>query len=437
MDNTDTEVLPPPAAPQQAPRQLLRRSSSDRVVAGVCGGLGRRYGIDPSALRVMFVVAVLAAGLGLLVYAALWLLLPDDRQPESGTLTRSLWRLVLGSLLAAAAALTLLTWLTSLAGLSGVVVGGFLVGLVVWLYTRRGRGPQPAPPGPEEHAVPPVGFAHGGTGGYEWPPVPVQPPAPPAPVDRSYLGLIVLLAAMMTGSLLTAAAAAGLVPAGPVAVLAAVLAVIAIGLVVSAFRGRARWLVVPALLVALALPPAALFEEHASEIGQAATTGIGERQWQPLAPGGDFRLGIGSATLDLAEWARHPVADAPVPGDSIAASVGLGELVVEVPSTWQVDLTATADIGEIVIDDRPVRPDGAGAAAVDTLKPDGTPAGHLELILTVDTGLIDIRRVEVPPAAPDSGRSGLQGGTGQGKTTDTDKKTTKDKQSTKDKGSNR
>jgi len=56
----------------------LRRSRSDRRIAGVCGGLGRHLNIDPTVLRVVFVVLALFGGAGLLVYLAAVLIVPDD-----------------------------------------------------------------------------------------------------------------------------------------------------------------------------------------------------------------------------------------------------------------------------------------------------------------------------------------------------------------------
>ncbi len=60
--------------------QLLRRSSEDRVFAGVLGGFARQFGLDPSGLRVGFVIlSVLSAAFpGLLVYLLCWLAIPAD-----------------------------------------------------------------------------------------------------------------------------------------------------------------------------------------------------------------------------------------------------------------------------------------------------------------------------------------------------------------------
>src|SRR6478672_984508 len=56
----------------------LRRSVTDRKVAGVAGGLARHLDIDPVILRVAFVVLVFFGGAGLIVYAACWLLVPEE-----------------------------------------------------------------------------------------------------------------------------------------------------------------------------------------------------------------------------------------------------------------------------------------------------------------------------------------------------------------------
>lgn len=58
--------------------RALRRARDGRVVAGVCTGVGRQLGVDPVVLRVVMAVLTLFGGVGLLLYAAGWLLLPDE-----------------------------------------------------------------------------------------------------------------------------------------------------------------------------------------------------------------------------------------------------------------------------------------------------------------------------------------------------------------------
>ncbi len=52
------------------------RSATDCKIAGVCGGLGEYFGIDPLLVRIAFVVAVWFAGVGFWTYILLWLLAP-------------------------------------------------------------------------------------------------------------------------------------------------------------------------------------------------------------------------------------------------------------------------------------------------------------------------------------------------------------------------
>ncbi len=60
--------------------RLLRRSREDRWVAGVCGGLGRFFGIAPGWFRLGFFLLLLPGGVpGLLVYFICWLVIPAER----------------------------------------------------------------------------------------------------------------------------------------------------------------------------------------------------------------------------------------------------------------------------------------------------------------------------------------------------------------------
>ena len=57
---------------------LLRLSATDRKVAGVCGGLGEFFDLDPLLFRVAFVVLAFVGGLGILLYLVLWLVVPGS-----------------------------------------------------------------------------------------------------------------------------------------------------------------------------------------------------------------------------------------------------------------------------------------------------------------------------------------------------------------------
>jgi phage shock protein C len=62
--------------------RLLRRSRQDRVIAGVCGGLGRYLGVDPVLLRIAFVVLTVTGGSGLLLYLLAMVVIPDQQEHE-------------------------------------------------------------------------------------------------------------------------------------------------------------------------------------------------------------------------------------------------------------------------------------------------------------------------------------------------------------------
>src|SRR5688572_30738517 len=69
--------MPPQTPPAPSPRRLTR-SSDDRMLAGVAGGLGRHFDLDPLLFRVGFAVLTLFGGSGLLLYVLLALLVPSE-----------------------------------------------------------------------------------------------------------------------------------------------------------------------------------------------------------------------------------------------------------------------------------------------------------------------------------------------------------------------
>ena len=93
-DEPTAPTEPQPPAPDQAPtseqpdegrdrpRRLLR-SSSDRVIAGVAGGLGDYFGVDPIIFRIGFVLSILFGGLGALAYLLLAVFVPTDGDPDA------------------------------------------------------------------------------------------------------------------------------------------------------------------------------------------------------------------------------------------------------------------------------------------------------------------------------------------------------------------
>lgn len=55
----------------------LYRSYTDKMIGGVCGGLGEYFDIDPVIIRILFVVAVIFGGGGILAYIILWIVIPQ------------------------------------------------------------------------------------------------------------------------------------------------------------------------------------------------------------------------------------------------------------------------------------------------------------------------------------------------------------------------
>lgn len=72
-----TEPSPSTAAPH-----MLRRSRHDRMIAGVCGGLGRYLGVDPVLLRIVFIVLAIAGGSGILIYIVAIIVIPEEKAGE-------------------------------------------------------------------------------------------------------------------------------------------------------------------------------------------------------------------------------------------------------------------------------------------------------------------------------------------------------------------
>ncbi len=65
------------------PKKRLTRSRDDRMIAGVCGGLAEYFQVDPTLVRIIYVVGSLlsAAFPGTLAYIILWIVMPDEPYP--------------------------------------------------------------------------------------------------------------------------------------------------------------------------------------------------------------------------------------------------------------------------------------------------------------------------------------------------------------------
>ena len=63
-------------------RQRLYRSRSERMLFGVCGGLATYFDLDPTLVRLVFVLLTLATGIGLIVYIVMAIITPQDPAGE-------------------------------------------------------------------------------------------------------------------------------------------------------------------------------------------------------------------------------------------------------------------------------------------------------------------------------------------------------------------
>jgi phage shock protein PspC (stress-responsive transcriptional regulator) len=325
--------------PPPGPQRRLTRSRSDRWLGGVCGGLARYWNTDPTLLRILTIVLTLATGGALLVgYVIAWIAIPDEPAPP---------------------------------------------------YSPYGQ----APGGPQ------VGYAAGGN-----PPYADQATytyVPPPPRERSYLGwLVVSIAVLVAGVLGLLGALLPSTAATPGIIGGIALAILGIGLVVGTWYGRARWLTLLAIPVALfsfvAVAAGAFVQSNPNwdrwiVEGTDGQLEIGNRTWvvtpedradSPL----DFRVTAGDAVLDLTALTNSGDAE---PGDTrqrieIDPSVGAGNLRVIVPEDMQLDLTASVDLGELSVPGEPV---GSGTDLDVTTTIDPAAEGQPAYIVTLDAAV--------------------------------------------------
>ena len=327
------------------PKRLLR-SRDDRMVAGVAGGLARYFDVDPVIFRIGFAVSVFFGGLGLLAYIALALFVPGegaDGTVEQPAVQRS-------RSLAVAAGIGLLIVVLSWGALDFGPFGwgdGWFIGPPVFLIT--------------------LGvicyFLFRNT-------------------SASGLGGIlvrILLAIVATAALCCLAFASAWAAATGHGV-AIALALIAIGamLVVAAFAGGARWLIIPAVVLALPLGAIAATDIRFSD-------GIGDRHYRPASfasvPEDGYELGIGEMLVDLRElpWTETTSLD-------LNVDLGMGRLAVAVPESVCVSADVSTTAGDIDVA-------GQQADGIDAeIRPEAPATARPLLRLT---GEVDLGQLQV------------------------------------------
>ena len=379
------------------PRKRLLRSRDDRVLAGVAGGIANYLDVDPTLVRVGFVVAALFGGLGIAAYLILAVVTPNDDGSGAPAEDRpSVWMVVLAVL----AVLILLPgpfWGPFSWWGGGWWWGGglwllLLGGGAVWAFLalrdrdrsgRRGGGPEGGAPeaGDREETTAPTNRIDESVG--EGPPR--RSGASPA-VRIIAITLLVLAALCAAGAV--AVVSAWATATGNAAIVAGVVIAIGAVLVVAAFVGepRWRWLIVPALV--LALPAGAVAAGDVSFDG-----GVGEREYRPAAaaelPADGYSLGVGQMTVDLRGmgWPRDRTVE-------LDTDMGVGQTVVSVPARVCVDADVNASVGHVLVRGR----EGSGIDAEVTEVTEGPRLGEApRLVLDSEVDAGEIVVTDRPP----------------------------------------
>jgi phage shock protein PspC (stress-responsive transcriptional regulator) len=321
-----------------APPRLLRRRVNDRVLGGVAGGLGDYFNIDPLLIRIGFVGLMIFGGAGLVLYVVAWLLLPAEGHDASAV--EAFFRHLgltpgrLGWLAVALVAFILLvnSWNTGMGfsiregplGIPGVLWALAIVVTGVMLVRRR-----------EVVAAPSMAPAASTAA------VLVAPAVKGPHRPRSPLAWYACGAVLLSIGLLALVSEISDIPVAPGQFFGAALAILGISLVVGAWWGRARILI----LLALLLMPLGV---AASFITTPLEGGIGDLRLTPANAAelrDEYRMMGGTLILDLTDLSigRGPV--------RIAASVAVGQLVVILPPDASVELRARMGAGQVTIFD--------------------------------------------------------------------------------------
>jgi phage shock protein PspC (stress-responsive transcriptional regulator) len=329
----------PPEAPQPAQKRLMR-SHADRVIGGVCGGLGRYFNVDPLFFRIGAVGLAFVGGAGLLLYLAALLLMPSDDRPAAaaGAPQRNRPFVIAGVVV------LLLVFSPFLLG-GGLLLAGIgiplalLVGagvLVWWLVS--GEGPS------------------GDAGDI---------------ARRAALGvglLILCFVVLIAGAIAAATGPDWLIPALVIVAGAAIAA--------GAYLKPVRWLILPAVTLALAAGTVAA-------AGIDLDGGVGEREYRPGSSvdlRDHYELGIGELVVDLRET-DLPGGDVPLNLD-----VGIGEARLIVPDDVCVATHAEVGMGNVSV----FGLDHGGVDVDFEDTPDAEPA-TTRLLLEADVGVGEVR----------------------------------------------
>jgi phage shock protein PspC (stress-responsive transcriptional regulator) len=388
----------------------LRRSVTDRKVAGVAGGLGRHLNIDPTILRVAFVVLALFGGAGFLLYGALWLFVPEEGQDEAVVSTSPSTR---NALLIVAAVLAGLLLVGDSWGGLGFPWPLALVALVLFLvfmnrdkamssqdspqqpWTGGVTGGSPGaadqaagasgetttmpPEAPYSGTVPPAGPYYG-TVPPATAPYPVQQPPAPRP-DRGpklFWFTLALLAVALGALGLYDVTVGGVADATYPAM---ALAIIGGMLVVGAWFGRPGGLIALGIVSAIALLATSVAEPRYSGDRRVVETPTIATQVEDR-----YFVPAGSLHLDMSNIRDIERLD----GKEIDVEANAGEIIVTLPEGVDVNVDADVSVaGEVTVleDTR-----GGTGVSIERTIDGGEDAPEIDLNLDLLLGSIEVRQ---------------------------------------------
>lgn len=340
-------AAPGPRRNARDPRDLgaLRRSTTDRHIAGVAGGLARHLDVDPVIIRVALVVLIFFGGAGLIIYGGLWLLVPQDGEDTAMISLDPRSRVFLLYAVGAVAALALLgDTLGHLHVPWGLLVAAVVVVAVLGSRDRLGlrgpsrraqeREPDPGAPltydagiAPDPRDEPTGGGVATATRVTRDPVAPTYVAPPPRPADPRRRGPILFwftlaLIALAEG-VLGMVDLAGAHIAGP-AYPALAVGIIGLMLLVGSFFGRAGGLILVGLIASLVLAASLAADKwqldghsHSHHYLPATSSAVRD----------SYAMGTGELVVDLSQ-VSDPAALA---GRSIDVHGHVGSLDVIVP----------------------------------------------------------------------------------------------------------
>ena len=379
MSETTTPEMPTGGAASR-PQRLVR--TPDRKIAGVAAGIGHYLGVDPTIVRIAFILLAFVGGIGILLYLVCWLVMPKGEISVRGD-AHGVDPWTIAALAALALGVGLLFGWHGFDDGFQVVAGLALIGGGIWLLVRDDPSggpsvPATAPPPPPASA-PPEGAVPVGPGSVESPvetygaegAAPAAPSSRRGPITAGVLSLLSIgVALVIAGSL------SGWFDASASVVLAAALVVVGAGLVLASVVGRARWLFVVGFVLACALLTAAAVEPLIED-------GVGEKTFSPATLVGlesKYDHGIGDLTVDLR--------NVPLDGKTrrVEVELGIGSLLVLVPRAQSLVVDAHVDAGKISL------PDGRTTNGWDeSLRYARGAAGQGALVIDVEMGFGDVQ----------------------------------------------